>query len=60
LKPVLVQVTAFTVAHSVTLGLTMYGIIPATGLFRQLPTNVRKSVGRVSVGASFGGIIRES
>jgi hypothetical protein len=26
LKPVLVQVTAFTVAHSVTLGLTMYGI----------------------------------
>jgi hydrogenase/urease accessory protein HupE len=27
LKPVLVQVTAFTVAHSVTLGLTMYGIL---------------------------------
>jgi len=27
LKPVLVQVTAFTVAHSVTLGLTMYGIV---------------------------------
>ncbi len=27
LKPILVQVTAFTVAHSVTLGLTMYGII---------------------------------
>ena len=27
LKPILVQVPAFTVAHSVTLGLTMYGII---------------------------------
>ena len=27
LKPVLVQVTAFTVAHSVTLGLTMYGVL---------------------------------
>jgi HupE / UreJ protein len=27
LKPVLLQVTAFTVAHSVTLGLTMYGIV---------------------------------
>jgi len=27
LKPILVQVTAFTVAHSVTLGLTMYGIV---------------------------------
>jgi hydrogenase/urease accessory protein HupE len=27
LKPVLVQVTAFTIAHSVTLGLAMYGII---------------------------------
>ncbi len=27
LKPVLMQVTAFTLAHSVTLGLTMYGII---------------------------------
>jgi hydrogenase/urease accessory protein HupE len=27
LKPVLVQVTSFTVAHSVTLGLTMYGIL---------------------------------
>jgi hypothetical protein len=26
LKPVLVQVTAFTIAHSLTLGLTMYGI----------------------------------
>jgi hydrogenase/urease accessory protein HupE len=26
LKPILVQVTAFTIAHSVTLGLTMYGI----------------------------------
>ena len=35
-------------------------IIPATGLFRHLPTNVPKSAGRVSVGASFGGIIRES
>jgi len=27
LRPILVQVTAFTVAHSVTLGLTMYGIV---------------------------------
>jgi hydrogenase/urease accessory protein HupE len=27
LKPVLAQVTAFTVAHSITLGLTMYGIV---------------------------------
>lgn len=27
LRPVLVQVTAFTIAHSVTLGLTMYGIV---------------------------------
>jgi hypothetical protein len=35
-------------------------IIPATGLFRHLPTNVRKSADRVSVGAWFGGIIRES
>jgi hydrogenase/urease accessory protein HupE len=26
LKPLLVQVTAFTVAHSITLGLTMYGV----------------------------------
>jgi hypothetical protein len=27
LKPLLAQVTAFTVAHSITLGLTMYGIV---------------------------------
>jgi hypothetical protein len=27
LKPLLVQVTAFTVAHSVTLGLAMYGVV---------------------------------
>jgi hypothetical protein len=27
LRPILVQVTSFTVAHSVTLGLTMYGIV---------------------------------
>jgi hydrogenase/urease accessory protein HupE len=27
LRPILAQVTAFTIAHSVTLGLTMYGII---------------------------------
>ena len=27
LRPILVQVTAFTIAHSVTLGLTMYGIV---------------------------------
>lgn len=27
LKPILVQVTCFTVAHSVTLGLTMYGVL---------------------------------
>jgi hydrogenase/urease accessory protein HupE len=30
LRPILVQVTAFTVAHSVTLGLTMYGIVSLT------------------------------
>ena len=27
LRPVLIQVTAFTVAHSLTLGLTMYGVV---------------------------------
>lgn len=27
LKPLLTQVTAFTVAHSITLGLTMYGVV---------------------------------
>jgi hypothetical protein len=27
LRPILVQVTAFTVGHSVTLGLTMYGVV---------------------------------
>jgi hypothetical protein len=27
LRPILIQVTAFTVAHSITLGLTMYGIV---------------------------------
>jgi HupE/UreJ protein len=27
LKPVLMQVTAFTVAHSITLGLTIYGVV---------------------------------
>jgi HupE / UreJ protein len=27
LRPILVQVTAFTIAHSVTLGLTMYGVL---------------------------------
>jgi hydrogenase/urease accessory protein HupE len=27
LKPILVQVTCFTIAHSVTLGLTMYGVL---------------------------------
>ncbi len=27
LRPILVQVTAFTIAHSATLGLTMYGVI---------------------------------
>jgi hydrogenase/urease accessory protein HupE len=27
LRPILAQVTAFTIAHSVTLGLTMYGIV---------------------------------
>jgi hydrogenase/urease accessory protein HupE len=30
LRPILTQVTAFTVAHSVTLGLTMYGVISLT------------------------------
>ena len=27
LKPILIQVTAFTIAHSITLGLTMYGVV---------------------------------
>jgi hypothetical protein len=27
LRPILIQVTAFTIAHSITLGLTMYGIV---------------------------------
>ena len=27
LKPILAQVTAFTIAHSITLGLTMYGVV---------------------------------
>lgn len=27
LRPILIQVTAFTIAHSLTLGLTMYGIV---------------------------------
>ncbi|MBI3264184.1 MAG: HupE/UreJ family protein [Acidobacteria bacterium] len=27
LRPILMQVTAFTIAHSITLGLTMYGIV---------------------------------
>lgn len=27
LKPILTQVTAFTIAHSITLGLTMYGVV---------------------------------
>lgn len=27
LRPILLQVTAFTVAHSITLGLTMYGVV---------------------------------
>src|SRR5207244_4606610 len=27
LRPVLTQVTAFTIAHSITLGLTIYGIV---------------------------------
>ncbi|MGL5890276.1 MAG: HupE/UreJ family protein [Bacteroidia bacterium] len=31
LKPVLWQATAFTVAHSITLGLAMYGVISPTG-----------------------------
>jgi hydrogenase/urease accessory protein HupE len=32
LRPILAQVTAFTVAHSVTLGLTMYGIVSLSAL----------------------------
>jgi hypothetical protein len=31
LKPVLVQVTTFTIAHSVTLGLSMYGLVSLPG-----------------------------
>ncbi len=27
LRPILIQVTAFTIAHSITLGLTMYGVV---------------------------------
>ena len=27
LRPILIQVTTFTIAHSITLGLTMYGIV---------------------------------
>ena len=52
------DVTAPTDAIVKIVKTTICGIIPATGLFRHLPTNVPKSAGRVSVGASFGGIIR--
>jgi len=33
LKPVLTQVTAFTIAHSITLGLTMYGVVSLSPRF---------------------------
>jgi hydrogenase/urease accessory protein HupE len=33
LKPVLLQVTAFTIAHSITLGLTMYGLLSVSPRF---------------------------
>jgi hypothetical protein len=32
LKPVLLQVTAFTVAHTITLALTIYGVVPLPSL----------------------------
>jgi len=33
LKPVLAQVTAFTIAHSITLGLTIYGVVSVSPRF---------------------------
>lgn len=47
LKPVLVQVTAFTVAHSVTLGLTMYGIVSLSP--RIVEPLIALSVGYVAI-----------
>jgi hypothetical protein len=47
LKPVLAQVTAFTVAHSVTLGLTMYGIVSLSP--RIVEPLIALSVGYVAI-----------
>ena len=47
MKPVLVQVTAFTVAHSVTLGLTMYGIVSLSP--RIVEPLIALSVGYVAI-----------
>jgi hypothetical protein len=47
LKPILIQVTAFTVAHSVTLGLSMYGVISLSpGIVEPL---IALSVGYVAI-----------
>lgn len=42
LRPILTQVTAFTIAHSITLGLTMYGIV-------SLPSRVVEPLIAVSI-----------
>lgn len=47
LRPILIQVTAFTIAHSVTLGLSMYGIVSLTpGIVEPL---IALSVGYVAI-----------
>lgn len=47
LRPILIQVTAFTVAHSVTLGLSMYGIVSLSpGIVEPL---IALSVGYVAI-----------
>ena len=50
LKPVLAQVTAFTVAHSMTLGLTMYGIVVAVAAHRR---TADRALGRLRCGRKF-------
>jgi hypothetical protein len=42
LRPILIQVTTFTVAHSITLGLTMYGIV-------SLPSRIVESLIALSI-----------
>lgn len=47
LRPILIQVTAFTVAHSVTLGLSMYGIVSLSpGIVEPL---IALSIGYVAI-----------